>query len=85
MAQYKVLKEFDYAHDGVKTKHQKKGDTPHVRDALVEGLKAEGFIGDLDAKAAKAAAAAPADPDAAAAAEAEAKAKAEAEAAAAKK
>lgn len=73
---FQVLKAFDYAHEGTQTTRLAKNDTAEIRDELVEGLKADGFIG--DAKPGKQAKA-PED-DAAAKAEAEAKAKAEAEA-----
>lgn len=67
--QVKVLNDFDYAHDGTTAKHLKKGDTPHIHDRFVPGLKAAGFVGDLG-KADKPTPA-PEEPAAEAAAEAE--------------
>jgi hypothetical protein len=76
--QVTVLKDFDYAHDGVKTKRVTAGEDIPVRDPLVPGLTEAGFVGPLGSKPPKAAAAPakgdakpadakPADPAAAAA------------------
>lgn len=42
--QVKVLKPFPYAEDGINAEQLEEGATAEVRDDLVEGLKAEGFI-----------------------------------------
>ena len=45
---YKVLKPFPYAHDGLKIEELKEGDTREFRPELVEGLKDDGYIGDVE-------------------------------------
>jgi hypothetical protein len=44
----KVLKAFAYAHDGITVEHLAEGDHVEIRDELVDGLTAEGHIGDPD-------------------------------------
>jgi membrane protein involved in colicin uptake len=77
-----VLKDFDYAHDGIASKRVKEGETVEVRDGLIPGLKDAGLIGPVGSKTKAPAPAAPqptAEEIAAAAADSEAADKAKAE------
>lgn len=45
---FKVLKSFEYAHDGIHNEFMAEGTVREFRPELVDGLKSEGWIADDD-------------------------------------